>query len=185
MACNIISLANVQINSMQSTDRVVEPDGVLDSIRRYSYELSRTDCPQAVYDYFNKNSQLDNINRRVNNVVDISSWMTKLSGFVNDKTNEKSGEIVDLMCITVNTWYKTIIDLIEDVLRIVPELFKRIDALRAEIEQVILNFGLEIKNCIISVINAVQIKLNQLSATAIDFTKLQELMEACPCMTKG
>lgn len=187
MACNIISLANTRINSFQTPSREFESsnESTLDTIRRYSYELSRKDCPQAVYDYFNKSGQLDSINRRSSNLVDISGWMTKLSGFVSDKTNEKSGEIVDLMCITVNTWYKTIIDLLEDILKVAPELFKRIDALRAQIEQVVINFGLEIKNCIIDVLNSVQKKLNELSATAIDFTKLQQLMESCPCTTKA
>lgn len=160
--------------------------GILDKIRRYTYDLSRTNCPDVVYDYFNKktNGNLDSANKKVTELMDIGEWMLKLSDFVREKTGGDSGDLIDTLCLTINGIYKQIIDFIEEVLTLVPDLFRKIDQLRREIESVLLNFAIEIKNCIIDVINAVQNKINSLFTSVLDFNAIQRLMEACPCITE-
>ena len=189
MACNLAALTSGNIKSFSAGDPStdINNDNILTRMQRYSYELSRTDCGDTVYNYFNKlsNGDLDAVNQKVTGLMDIGAWMTRLADFVRNKTDDRSHEITDMLCLTVNGWYKTMLSMIEDVLKIIPTALKKIDDLIAQIQQVILNFGIEIKNCIIKVINDVQVKLNALTASAIDFTKLNTLMDACPCVTKA
>lgn len=188
MACNLASLTSGNLKSFSGIDNpVTEIDSTLAKLQRYSYELSRTDCGDTVYNYFNNlsNGDLDAVNKKITGLMDIGAWMTRLADFVRNKTDDRSSEITDMLCLTVNGWYKTMLSMIEDVLKVIPTALKKIDDLVAQIQQVILNFGLEIKNCILKVINDVQNKLNGLTASTIDFTKLNTLMDACPCVTQA
>lgn len=185
MACNVASILSGDIKSLKTKISEDLDDGnILNKIKKYSYELSRTDCPDVVYNYFNKlsNGSLDSANTKVTQFMDIGPWMTNLSNFVREKSGGASSEFVDTLCITMNGFLKTIVDIIEKTVSVVPELFKKLDQLRKEIEQVILNFGIEIKNCVLSVLTAVQEKLNELTRSVmIDFKKIQLFMESCPC----
>lgn len=185
MACNVASILAGDIKSLKSKGSEDVDDGLLSKIKKYTYDLSQTDCPDVVYDYFNKlsNGDLDSSNKKITEYMDIGQWMTKLATYVKDTTGKDgSQDIVDTLCVTINGMYKTLVDIIEKAVSVVPEMFKKLDQLRKEIEQVILNFGLEIKNCVLSVITAVQEKLNALTRSmTIDFSKLIQFMEACPC----
>ncbi len=190
MACNLAALTSGNIKSLSVTANhdVDTSTDLLSKIRKYTYDLSRTDCPQVVYDYFNRLSDgdLDSANKSVTKLMNIDAWMKKLADYVRPKKNDgTSGEIVDMLCLTINGMYKTAIDFVEKLLKIVPDMFRKIDELRKEIESVLLNFGIEIKNCILNVITAVQTKINSLLTQVIDFTKLQTLMDACPCVTEA
>ena len=188
MACNLASLTSGNLKSFSGINNpVTEIDSTLAKLQRYSYELSRTDCGDTVYKYFNNlsNGDLDSVNKKITGLMDIGAWMTRLADFVRNKTDDRSSEITDMLCLTVNGWYKTMLSMIEDVLKVIPTALKKIDDLVAQIQQVILNFGLEIKNCILKVINDVQNKLNSLTAASIDFTKLNTLMDSCPCVTQA
>lgn len=186
MACNVASILSGDIKSLKTkVSEDIEDGDILSKIRKYTYDLSNTNCPDVVYDYFNKlsNGNLDAANKKVTEYMDIGQWMTKLANYVREKTgSDDSDDIVEQICLTMNGFYKTLIDMIEKAVSVVPEMFKRLDQLRKEIEQVILKFGLEIKDCILSVITAVQEKLNSLiKGLGLDFNKLLIFMEACPC----
>jgi hypothetical protein len=190
MACNVASILSGDIKSLKTkVSDDIEDGDILSKIRKYTYDLSNTNCPDVVYDYFNKlsNGNLDSANKKVTEYMDIGQWMTKLSNYVREKTGSDGGDdIVEQICLTMNGFYKTLIDMIEKAVSVVPEMFKRLDQLRKEIEQVILNFGLEIKDCILAVITAVQEKLNSLTkGLGLDFNKLLIFMESCPCAAKA
>jgi hypothetical protein len=115
--------------------------------------------------------------------MDISQWMLKLSDFVKEKSGGNSSKLTDTLCLSINGVYKQIIDFVEELLTLVPDMFRKIDQLRREIESVLFNFAIEIKGCIIDVINAVQNKINSLFTSVLDFSEIQKLMETCPCIT--
>lgn len=192
MACNITSILSGNIKELKnSSPSNFGDDSLLNRIKNTAANIDKLDCPEIVYNYFNKLSGngLDPINSGTNtsnsgkntssSMLDLSGTMKTLSSYLITPT---SNEFVQTFCLTINGYYKTLIDIIEKAISVVPELLKKIDQLIKDVNSFIKKIALDIKDCILSVLNDVQKKINELgNSLAINFGDLESFLTQCPC----
>lgn len=190
MACNIAQLTAGDIKSYSNG---TEPEELVNdyigTIKKLTYDLHRTDCGDVVFNYFNnKTKSADNpdgaLQTGYNSVLkysNIGGPMTTITGLAK-RAGLPTDQITDTLCVTISQWYKELIHFVEDTLKIVPTALQKIDNLRKQVEQAIVNFGLEIKDCIIDVLNDAKVGINVVVTGIIDLSALQVVMEDCPCV---
>jgi hypothetical protein len=184
MACNVNQLVAGNIKAFGASDEPeeLEPD-FLSTIKKLTYDLDRADCGDVVFNYFNEKSggSLQSGYDSILKYGNIGSAMTTITG-LSKRAGLPTDEITETLCVTLSQWYKQLIHFIEDTLKIVPTALRKIDALRGQVEQAIINFGLEIRDCILDVLTDAKVGINKVMSGVIDLEVLQKLMQDCPCV---
>lgn len=165
---------------IKSVEETLNVKGINDTTR----ELNNVDCSEVVYDFIAANvpgfsTAMSWINKGADILKKIGSG-DLMSGALG------GNQMVQSICDVLSMAYGTAIAYIEVFIKGAFVLFKKIDALRARLENALLNLTDAIQRCILDVLDDLVAKLKQLLklSLTIDWNALLKLMRDCPCLTQ-
>ena len=182
MAFNILDIIatggikdpNTSVNASFANADVKLNSSFLDAINSATKTVADTNCADnivnntisAAADYVNENLKFKNI---VKNVGIIGTYGTI------------DNNLVNFICFVVNSNFKTLTAFIDSILKVLVNILNKIDKLITKVDQALLSFSNELRNCFIRMVLDAKFGLNKIIAS-VNLEGLLDLFTQCPCI---
>lgn len=191
-AAGIRNATDARVYDRSNKGDITFADSFLDTIETATLKLRRTDCSQVVLDYFS--SKFPAASSAIKSGYDwasensaIEAGMQKVGGALSKAASSAGFDpdsLAKSFCVTVTTATRTLTFYLDVATKSAFVLFKKIDKLKQKIEQALLEFNSEVRDCIVSVIVDAKNAINKVVTNLLDFDVVIELMHHCPCITQ-
>lgn len=183
MAFNILDIINssgIKQKAVSVNDTFTNIDtqlnkNFLDAIRNGTTRIAGVDCTDNI---------LNNSIGRVGNFVEENfkfKNIVKNVGIVGD-FGKIDNELVNFICHTINSYFKTVTSFLEATLKILLNILKKIDKMKSKVESTLLQFSKELRDCFIRMALDAKFGLERIVRNTVSFDGILELMQQCECV---
>jgi hypothetical protein len=99
-----------------------------------------------------------------------------------DSSFTMKDRIIRLICVNVSSWFQVLSALIEQVLKIVPTIFDKIDKLLNKAMRLLAELSSIISQCLLQVLSNLKNLAKNLITGLLDLESLRNAMAECPCI---